>query len=60
VPAALGAAVAWPGDRVVTVSGDGGFGYAIGELATQAQHGLRTINLVLNNGTLAWLATCQR
>jgi len=60
VPAALGAAVARPGDRVVTVSGDGGFDYAIGELATQALHGLRTISLVLNNGTLAWLAMCQR
>jgi acetolactate synthase-1/2/3 large subunit len=60
VPAALGAAVARPSDRVVTVSGDGGFGYAVGELATQAQHGLRTVNLVLNNGTLAWLAMWQR
>jgi acetolactate synthase-1/2/3 large subunit len=60
VPAALGAAVARPQGRVVTVSGDGGFGYAIGELATHVQHGLRTINLVLNNGTLAWLAMWQQ
>jgi acetolactate synthase-1/2/3 large subunit len=60
VPAALGAAVARPSDRIITVSGDGGFGYAIGELATQAQQGHRTINVVLNNGTLAWLAMWQR
>jgi acetolactate synthase-1/2/3 large subunit len=60
VPAALGAAAARPCGRVVTVSGDGGLGYAIGELATQAQHGHRTINVVLNNGTLAWLAMWQR
>ena len=60
VPAALGAAAARPNARVVTVSGDGGFGYAIGELATHVQHGFRTINLVLNNGTLAWLAMWQR
>ena len=60
VPAALGAAVARPEGRVVTVSGDGGFGYAIGELATHRQHGLRTINVVLNNGTLGWLAMWQR
>lgn len=60
VPAALGAAVARPRDRVVTISGDGGFGYAIGELATHAQHGLRTINIVLNNGTLGWLSMLQR
>jgi acetolactate synthase-1/2/3 large subunit len=60
VPAAIGAAVARPDDRVITVSGDGGFSYAIGELATHAQQGLRTVNIVLNNGTLGWLAMWQR
>jgi acetolactate synthase-1/2/3 large subunit len=60
VPAAIGAAAARPDCRVITVSGDGGFSYAIGELATHAQHGLRTVNIVLNNGTLAWLAIWQR
>src|SRR5207245_4561429 len=60
VPAAIGAAAARPEDRVVTVSGDGGFSYAIGELATHAQQGLCTVNLVLNNGTLSWLAIWQR
>jgi acetolactate synthase-1/2/3 large subunit len=60
VPAAIGAAAARPEARVVTVSGDGGFSYAIGELATHAQHGLRTVNVVLNNGALAWLAMWQR
>jgi acetolactate synthase-1/2/3 large subunit len=60
VPAAIGAAFARPDGRVITVSGDGGFSYSIGELATHAQHGLRTVNVVLNNGTLAWLAIWQR
>jgi acetolactate synthase-1/2/3 large subunit len=60
VPAAIGAAAARPDARVITVSGDGGFSYAIGELATHAQQGLRTVNVVLNNGTLAWLAIWQR
>jgi acetolactate synthase-1/2/3 large subunit len=60
VPAAIGAASARTDARVVTVSGDGGFSYAIGELATHAQHGLRTVNVVLNNGSLAWLAMWQR
>jgi acetolactate synthase-1/2/3 large subunit len=59
VPAALGAALVRADNRVVTVSGDGGFSYAIGELATQAQLGLRTINLVLNNGILGWLQMWQ-
>lgn len=60
VPAAIGAVAARPDGRVVTVSGDGGFSYAIGELATHAQLGLRTVNVVLNNGTLAWLAIWQK
>lgn len=59
VPAAIGAASVRPDNRVVTVSGDGGFYYAIGELATHAQEGLRTINVVLNNGTLGWLQMWQ-
>lgn len=60
VPAAIGAAAAMQGGRVVTLSGDGGFSYAIGELATHAQQGMRTINVVLNNGTLSWLTIWQR
>jgi acetolactate synthase I/II/III large subunit len=59
VPAAIGAGAARPSDRIVTVSGDGGFSYALGELATHAQLGLRSVNLVLNNGSLAWLAMWQ-
>jgi acetolactate synthase I/II/III large subunit len=59
VPAAIGAAAARPADRIVTVSGDGGFSYALGELATHAQLGLRSVNIVLNNGSLSWLAMWQ-
>jgi acetolactate synthase I/II/III large subunit len=59
VPAAIGAAAARPEDHVVTVSGDGGFSYALGELATHAQLGLRSVNVVLNNGSLSWLAMWQ-
>lgn len=55
VPAALGAAVARPQNTIVTISGDGGFSYAVGELPTHAQQGLRVIHVVLNNGTLGWL-----
>jgi acetolactate synthase-1/2/3 large subunit len=60
VPAAIGAAAARPDGRVITVSGDGGVSYALGELATHAQLGLRTVNVVLNNGSLAWLAIWQQ
>lgn len=60
VPAAIGAAAARPGDRIITVSGDGAFSYAIGELATHAQVGTPSVHVVLNNGTLAWLAMWER
>jgi acetolactate synthase-1/2/3 large subunit len=60
LPAALGASVARPEDRVVTVCGDGGFSYALGELATHAQMGSRSVHVVLNNGSLGWLAMWQR
>ena len=42
------------------VSGDGGFAYGIGELTTHAQQRLRTVNVVLNNGSLGWLAIWQK
>lgn len=60
VPAALGAAAARPGDRIITVSGDGAFSYAIGELATHAQIGTKSVHVVLNNGTLAWLSMWEQ
>src|SRR5258706_16195773 len=55
VPAAIGAALARPAGRVVTVSGDGGFSYAIGGVATPGQQGPPTVNGGLNNGTPGWL-----
>ena len=60
VPAAIGAAAARPDDRIVTVSGDGGFSYGLGELATHALLGTRSVHIVLNNGSLGWLAMWQR
>lgn len=61
VPAAIGAGAVQSarGARVVTVAGDGGHSYAVGELATLAQNGLRVVNIVLNNGTLGWLQMWQ-
>lgn len=61
MPASLGAgAVAQrTGGRVVTLAGDGGHSFAVGELASLAQHGLRVVNVVINNGTLGWLQMWQ-
>ncbi len=48
-PTSLGAKVA-AGDRVVvSISGDGGFGYCLNELATQAQHGIAAISIVFDD-----------
>lgn len=57
IPAAIGAAaiVGKVGGHVVTVAGDGGHSFAIGELATQAQNRMKIVNVVINNGILGWL-----
>lgn len=55
VPASLGAAMTRPDARILTVAGDGGSSFYIGELATQAQHNMRVVNLIFNNGIIAWL-----
>ena len=60
VPGAIGAATVMPeGARIVTLAGDGAFSYTIGELATQAQYGLRIVNVVINNGRLGWIQMWQ-
>ena len=60
VPGSLGAALSEPGTRIITVSGDGGFSFYLGELATQAQLGLPIVNVVFNNGVLGWLAMWEQ
>ncbi len=47
---ALGAKVAHPGRPVVAICGDGGFLFAVQELATAAQHAIGVVALVFNNG----------
>ena len=52
LPAAIGAALAAPGRRVVCVSGDGSILMNNQELATLAELGLPVTTLVLNNASL--------
>ena len=51
-PTALGAKVGNPHRQVVAITGDGGFGYAAGELATAVQEGINLVTLVFNNEML--------
>ncbi len=49
-PTALGAKIAAPERPVVAVVGDGGFMYALPELATAVRYGINLITLVFNDG----------
>lgn len=59
-PAALGAAVAHPGRRVLAVVGDGGIQYALAELGTAAQHGIRAALLIVDDGGYGILREYQQ
>ena len=52
LPAAIGAALAEPGNRVVCISGDGSILMNIQELATLAELNLPVTVIILNNGHL--------
>jgi acetolactate synthase-1/2/3 large subunit len=49
-PTALGAQVANPDRRVVSINGDGGFMFNVQELATAAQHNIPLITVVFDDG----------
>lgn len=49
-PTALGAKVAAPDRPVVSLSGDGGFMYALPELATAVQYGINVVAVVFADG----------
>jgi acetolactate synthase I/II/III large subunit len=58
-PASLGAQLAAPDKQVICITGDGGFGYHIGDLETALRHDLPVVVVVLNNQTLAFEAHVQ-
>ncbi len=51
-PTGLGAKVGNPHRQVVVVTGDGGFMYALPDLATAVQEGINTVTVVFNDGAL--------
>lgn len=67
LPAALGAWAAtqepgtpWTGRKVVSVSGDGGFGQYMGEFNTAVRHGMDITHVLLNDGELGKISKEQR
>jgi acetolactate synthase-1/2/3 large subunit len=59
-PAALGAQAARPGARTLAVVGDGGFHYALGELASSRQHSLPAKLLIVDDRGYGILREYQR
>ncbi|WP_404710336.1 ubiquinone-dependent pyruvate dehydrogenase [Sphingomonas sp. MMS24-J13] len=56
MPQALGAQAAYPGRQVVSLSGDGGFTMLMGDMLSAVQLDLPIKIVVLNNGTLGYVA----
>ncbi|MBF0379471.1 MAG: biosynthetic-type acetolactate synthase large subunit [Magnetococcales bacterium] len=59
LPAALGAQVAKPNDKVVVITGDGSIQMNIQELATCLQYKLPVVIVILNNGFLGMVRQWQ-
>jgi acetolactate synthase-1/2/3 large subunit len=48
-PTSLGAKVAFPDRQVVSINGDGGFGFCLNELSTMARHDIAAITVVFTD-----------
>lgn len=59
-PTALGAAVGNPGRHVVSINGDGGFGWNMQELATARKYGLNVTAIIFNDGHFGNVRTMQK
>ncbi|HEY1900590.1 MAG TPA: thiamine pyrophosphate-dependent enzyme [Steroidobacteraceae bacterium] len=59
-PTALGVKVAHPDRPVVAICGDGGFMFAVQELATAVQYGIGVVTLVFNNNAFGNVRRDQR
>ncbi|HXP77378.1 MAG TPA: thiamine pyrophosphate-dependent enzyme [Stellaceae bacterium] len=59
-PTALGVKVAFPDKPVISVSGDGGFMYAMPELATAVLHGIAVVTVVFTDNAFGNVKRIQR
>jgi acetolactate synthase I/II/III large subunit len=59
LPGAMGAALAAPGRKVVSITGDGGFNMMLGELETARRLGLSFTIIVVNNAASGYVKALQ-
>jgi len=59
VPASLGASFAVPESPIVCLTGDGSFGFSVGELETIARLGRKVVVVQFNNGCYGWIRALQ-
>ena len=59
-PTALGAKVAHPDRRVLSISGDGGFMFNVQELSTAVAHGINVVTIVMNDGAFGNVKRIQQ
>jgi acetolactate synthase-1/2/3 large subunit len=59
-PTALGAKVAFPDRRVLSISGDGGFMFNVQELSTAVAHGIDVVAIVMNDGAFGNVKRIQQ
>jgi acetolactate synthase-1/2/3 large subunit len=58
--AAMGAAIGRPGVKVVSMMGDGSFGFACGELETVTRYKLPITFIVVSNSVFGWIKAGQK
>ena len=59
-PTALGAKVACPDKKVLSISGDGGFMFNVQEMATAVAHGIDVVAIVMNDGAFGNVKRIQQ
>lgn len=59
-PTALGAKVAFPDRKVLSISGDGGFMFNVQEMSTAVAHGIDVVAIVMNDGAFGNVKRIQQ
>jgi len=58
--AGVGASIGRPGCKVVSVMGDGSFGFTVGELETVVRHKVPLLMIVFSNSVYGWIKASQK